>query len=238
MKINHLVKCVALLSLLSFSLKSNSKEYKVLTLDDPSRNHHFSFELNLGGGQGYKEIYTGFDVDDGSIAVFFPGGGMLAGCAFNFFHGSRLQYGLSYQFQSGGLNLVYENASGDNNRKVFIPTLRFAPVVFEKSKINIGAGMNIVISNYLKITAEQPGETQEALYSFKNNVGPNYFLEYQQNVNKWSGGRIGLSYSRWRYELDSFEFNNTPVNISYAPYEMQNSRSGSIHLYFGLYVYL
>lgn len=238
MKIGILARSFMFLLLLVFTQNAFSKDYKVLTLDDHSSNNHFSFELNLGGGQGFKEIYTGFVVDDGSIAVFFPGGGLLAGCAFNFFHGNRLQYGLSYQFQSGGLNQIYENATDANNRNVLIPTIRFAPVVFGKAKINVGAGINLVISNHLKITAELPGEIQEVLYTFKNNVGPNFFLEYQQNYNKWSGWRIGLTHSRWEYELDSFNYNNIPVDINYAPYEMQYSKAGSIHLYFGVYVYI
>ena len=63
-------------------------------------------------------------------------------------------------------------------------------------------------------------------------------IEYQENFNKWAGGRIGLSSKYMHYELSSLEFNNRPLNLSTAPYDMLEHSAVSLDYYFAFFVYL
>lgn len=211
-----------------FFFTAFSQKNRVFTLDDDYDPSYISFEFGMGGGKSFTTIDTGFEVDNGTMVTFFPSSGALFRFSANFFHKVRWTYGLSYSYQFGGLNNLYENGDGDNTRKIITPTIRFAPFLIKKGKINLGLGLNMVFSNYLKVNAKLPTETLFARYDFKRSYGPTVMAEYQEDINKWAGGRIGLSYNYMHYELSSFELNNIPLNLTAAPYDMMEHSAASI----------
>lgn len=227
-----------ILAILSIVFNGYSKDKKILTLDDHPGNNHFSFEIGIGGGKGFTTIDTGFEVDNGSIVTFFPGGGGLFRLSGNFFRGERWTFGLDVTSLIGGLNNEYENGTGDNISNILTPTIRYAPILIKKGKINLGLGYNYVFSNYLEITAKLPRETQTARYNFKKSSGPSFMIEYQEHFNKWSGARVGLNTAYMNYELSSIKFNNTEININAAPLDMMEHSAISLGLYLGIYVFL
>jgi hypothetical protein len=232
------MKSFLIILLVAICLNSYSKNRKVLTLDDYPSNNHISFEFAFGAGRSFTEVYTGFGVDNGSIATFFPSSGGLLKFSTNFFNDSRWSCGLSYAYQLGGLNNLYENGDGSNDRTILTPTIRFAPFLIKKGKVNIGAGLNAVLSNTLEIEAKLPKEEQFVKYEFKKAYGPTFLIEYQENFNDWAGGRVGLSYNYLRYELSSMKYNNLDLILESAPYEMINHSAVSLDLYIAFYVFL
>lgn len=222
----------------ALTIQVQSKNKKILTLDDHPANNHFSFELGIGGGKGFTTIDTGFEVDNGSIVTFFPGGGGLFRASGNFFRGERWTFGLDLTYLIGGLNNEYENGTGDNVSNILTPTIRYAPILFNKGKINLGLGYNYVFSNYLEITAKLPNTTQSARYNFKKSSGPSIMIEYQEHFNKWSGARVGLNTTYMNYKLSSIIFNNIEINKNAAPLDMMEHSSISLGLYLGIYVFL
>lgn len=221
-----------------FYFNSFSQKNRVFTLDDDYEPSYISFEFGLGGGRGFTTIDTGFEVDDGSMVTFLPSSGALFKFSANFFHKKRLTYGLSYSYQLGGLSNLYENGDGDNTRKILTPTIRFAPFLSNKGKFNLGVGLNMVLSNYLEVEAKLPTETLFARYDFKRSYGPTVMAEYQEDLYKWAGWRIGLSYNYMHYELSSMKLNNVPLRFIAAPYDMIEHSASSVDYYVAFYVYL
>lgn len=217
---------------------SLSKDKKVLTLDYHQTNF-ISFEGDVGPRFGKTSINTGFIANNGSRVSYYPGYGIQGKLSFNYFNGLRWTYGVTYSIQSGSLNKEYENGSGVNIVEVVTPIVRFAPLLFHNNtcKINIGIGLDAVISNSLEVNAKIPEEVH-AVYDFKKSFMPTLMIEYQAILGKHTGMRFGVSGHKLKNELSSFKFNNQTYDPSVAPSGMINHTVFNSDIYIGVFVFL
>lgn len=217
---------------------SLSKDKKVLTLDDHKTNF-ISFEIDYGGRFGKTALNTGFYAENGSPVTFYPGSGIQGQLSVNYFHGLRWTYGVSYSIQSGSLNKVYDNGSGSNTVQIITPIIRYAPLLYHKNKckVNIGIGLDAVISNSLEVNVKLPGELKTEYY-FKKSFGPTVLLEYQAALSKHMGFRFGVSGHHLKSELTSFKFNNEVYDADYESSHIMKYSVINPNVYIGLYVFL
>lgn len=206
---------------------------------DDHKTNYISFEGDFGGRFGKTAVYTGFNAGDGSRVTYYPGTGIQGKLAVNYFHGLRWTYGLTYSIQSGGLDKLYDNGSGVNTVGVVTPIVRFAPFLFHKNtcKINIGIGLDAVVSNSLKVNADMLEEVN-TVYEFKKSFGPTILLEYQATIGKRTGFRFGVSGHQLKNELESIKFNDQTYDALYGPSWLLDNTVFNSDVYIGIFVFL
>lgn len=232
-------KCLPLLiCILIFSNTQAKKKQKTINIDDHPIPISFSVGTLLGGGRGFSAVYSGFEADDGTLAVFYPGGGLFAGFDSYVTYENFISLGLAYKYQVGALNLYYENAEDNNIKNVITPLLKIKPFDVKKGQVFLGLGIEMILTNNFEITAEHTNYIEKAKYDFKKSNGPVVTFEYQENLNRWLGGKFGIKYGYLKYEMINYSVMQEPLSLKSAdmPQDLFKHSSGFLEFYFGFYI--
>lgn len=226
-----------LICLLIFSNVQAQKNLKVINIDDHPIPLNISVGTILGGGRGFSPVNSGFDADDGTIAVFHPGGGMFVGTDGYITYENLISFGMAYKYQVGSLNLYYENAESSNTKNVVTSLIKISPFSSKKGQIFLGFGLEMILTNTFKISAKQADFKEVAKYKFKKSNGPVIMLEYQDDLNRWFGGKFGLKYGYLKYEMTEASLWHEPLSLKSTnmPKDIYKHSSGFLEFFIGFY---
>ncbi len=231
-------KWLALLICLLIVINAQSqKNLKVINIDDKPFPLNFSVGTILGGGRGFSPVNSGFDADDGTIAVFYPGGGIFVGVDGYITYEKLISFGMAYKYQVGSLNLFYDNSESYNTKNVVTPMLKIRSFSSKKGQAFLGLGLEMILSNNFEISAEHTNFKEIALYKFKTSNGPVIMFEYQQKLNRWVGGKFGLKSGYLKYEMTDASLRHEPISLKSAkkPQDILKYSSGFVEFFIGIY---
>jgi hypothetical protein len=194
-----------------------------------------SFHAFIGGSSsGNQFAPTGYHLTNGQDIEMRTNGGSCTGLKISYALSNKLEVEVSYEYQASTLRWEIENGSGEFNRHVSSPVLKYIiPFTSKDLSIYFYAGANLIVGSKMKMEVNYQNGTDNIEYIYNPSLGGIVGTELEVYSGRLFSMRFGFNHNLNHLKINRANHNNSKIATEVLDSATQKFYSNSVFIYFG-----